>query len=53
MKDELELDAQLIKGSGGIFEVAVDGQIVSKKALHGFPSELEIVNAVSKALEQP
>lgn len=30
----------------------MDGQVVSKKALHGFPTELEIVNAVSKAIEQ-
>jgi hypothetical protein len=29
----------------------VEGQVVSKKALSGFPSEFEIVNAVSKALE--
>jgi hypothetical protein len=29
----------------------VEGQVVSKKALAGFPSELEIVNAVSKAIE--
>ena len=32
LKDELELDAELIKGSGGIFELAVDGTIVAAKS---------------------
>jgi predicted Rdx family selenoprotein len=41
----------LIKGSGGIFEVAVGGVVVSKKGLSGFPTEKEIVDAVSKALD--
>lgn len=41
----------MIRGSGGIFEVAVDGQVVSKKGLGGFPSEKEIVDAVSKVLD--
>ena len=52
MKDELDVEAQLIKGSGGIFEVAVEGQVVSKKALSGFPSEKEIVDAVSKVIPE-
>lgn len=38
----------MIKGFGGIFEIAVDGVVVSKKGLAGFPSEKEIVDAVSK-----
>lgn len=49
MKDELELDAELIAGSGGIFEVAVDGRVVAAKAMHGFPSEKDVVDAVAKA----
>lgn len=39
-----------MKGSGGIFEIAVDGVVVSKKALSGFPSEKEVVDAVSKVI---
>lgn len=50
LKQELELDAELLKGSGGIFEVAVDGRVVTKKALGKFPDEKEVVDAVSKAL---
>jgi hypothetical protein len=30
--------------------VAVDGKVVSKKALGQFPSEKDVVDAVSKAL---
>jgi predicted Rdx family selenoprotein len=40
-----------VRGSGGIFEVAVEGRVVAKKQLGGFPSEHEIVDAVSRALE--
>ncbi len=39
-----------MKGSGGIFEIAVDGVVVIKKALAGFPSEKDIVDAVSKVI---
>ena len=46
------MEAELIKGSGGIFEVAVDGTVVAKKALGQFPSEQAIVEAVSKVLPQ-
>ncbi len=44
------MDAELIAGSGGIFEVAVDGAVVSAKTLGGFPSEPDVVDAVKKAL---
>jgi selenoprotein W-related protein len=43
------LDAELIKGSGGIFEVAVDGAVVARKDLGGFPTEAAVVEAVAKA----
>jgi selenoprotein W-related protein len=49
LKEELGLDAELKTGSGGIFEVAVDGAVVAKRGFTGFPSEEEIVQAVSKA----
>jgi predicted Rdx family selenoprotein len=40
-----------VKGSGGIYTVEVDGQIVAKKTFdRGFPSEEETVEAVRKAL---
>lgn len=50
LREKLHIDAQLVKGSGGIFEVAVDGKIVAKKTLAGFPLPDEIVEAVRAAL---
>jgi len=39
------LESQLVRGSGGIFEVSVDGErIFSKKEEGRFPSEKEIVD---------
>ncbi|MFT3707525.1 MAG: hypothetical protein QM817_07630 [Archangium sp.] len=45
------MNAELIKGSGGIFEIAVDGAVVAKKSLGQFPDEKTIVDAVAKALD--
>ncbi len=42
------MEAKLVKGSGGIFTVAVNGKIVAKKTSAGFPTEQEIVEAVRK-----
>jgi selenoprotein W-related protein len=49
LKEELGVEAELTPGSGGIFEVAVDGAVVAKRGFLGFPSEQEIVDAVAKA----
>jgi len=41
----LGFESQLVRGSGGIFEVSVDGErIFSKKEEGRFPSEKEIVD---------
>jgi selenoprotein W-related protein len=41
----LGLESHLVRGSGGIFEVSVDGEpIFSKKEEGRFPSEKEIVD---------
>lgn len=50
MKDELQLEAELQVGSQGQYEVFVDGKSVIKKSMMSFPSEEEVVDAVSKAL---
>jgi selenoprotein W-related protein len=45
IKKQLGLDSQLVRGSGGIFEVTVDNdKIFSKKEQGRFPSEKEIVD---------
>jgi selenoprotein W-related protein len=50
LKKELAVEAQLVKGHSGIFEVAVAGKVVAAKGRTGFPSEREIVDGVSTAL---
>jgi selenoprotein W-related protein len=50
LKKELALDARVIEGSAGTFEVAVDDKVVAKRRLWCFPSEDEIVSAVRVAL---
>lgn len=48
LKDTLNLDAELIRGGGGIFDVAVDGVVVYSKAQTGrFPSPGEVPKAIA------
>lgn len=50
LKQQLGITAELIKGSGGIFVVDVDGTTVARKtAATGFPTPEEIVDAVRAA----
>ena len=44
------VDAQLKIGTPGSFEVSVNGKVVSSKGRFGFPSEGDIVKAVSQEL---
>lgn len=44
------MEATLVKGHSGIFEVAVEGKVVASKGLLGFPSPEDVVEAVSRAL---
>jgi predicted Rdx family selenoprotein len=50
LREELGVEATLIRGHGGIFTVAVDGAVVARKTWDGFPDEEAIVRAVQKAL---
>jgi selT/selW/selH-like putative selenoprotein len=44
IKKQLGVDSQLVRGSGGIFDVHVDNKkIFSKKDVGRFPTEQEIV----------
>ena len=52
LREEVGVEARLVKGKDGIFEVAVDGAVVAKKTWMGFPTEDEIVQAVAKALQR-
>jgi selenoprotein W-related protein len=50
LRSQCALDAELVRGTGGIFEVKVDGRIVAKRGRGHFPSSEEIVAAVSAAV---
>jgi len=44
---EFNVQPQLIEGSGGVFDVTVDGQLVFSKHDHGrFPQHDEIVDSI-------
>jgi selenoprotein W-related protein len=49
IKKELGLESELVRGSGGIFVVTVDNEIIFSKREQGrFPSEREIVDALGQ-----
>lgn len=50
LREELGVEAALIRGHGGIFTVAVEGQVVARKTFSGFPDEEEILRSVQRAL---
>lgn len=52
LKKALGLEVSLLKGDGGVFEVAVDGKVVASRQRFAFPTEQEIVSAVQGALAQ-
>lgn len=49
LKDKFGVEAKLIAGSGGIFEVTVDGKMVFDKYLSGrFPDAQEIIDKINQ-----
>lgn len=51
MRRALDVEVELVKGSGGIFVVEVGGAVVALKTPErGFPEEDEIVRAVRAAV---
>lgn len=51
LQRDLSVNANLVSGKGGIFEVRVNGEVVAKRIKGHFPDAPEIVGAVSAALE--
>ena len=44
LKRKLDVDATLIPGSGGVFDVTIDGKLIfSKKKVGRFPEEGEVL----------
>lgn len=53
LKEELGIDTDLIKGSGGVFEVHLDGALIfSKIAIGRFPETEEIISLVRKSMKK-
>ena len=50
INEKLGVDAELVPGKGGIFQIAVGGQVVAKRTSAGFPKEDDVVAALQKAL---
>ncbi len=48
LREELGIEARMVRGHGGIFEVAVDGAVVARKSFDGFPTNDAIVAAVAR-----
>jgi len=47
LKQALDVDSELTAGSGGVFEITVDGKkVFSKKALGRFPDAGEILRLI-------
>ena len=47
MKKSLDVESELTAGSGGVFEISVDGKkVFSKKALGRFPEDGEILGLI-------
>jgi selenoprotein W-related protein len=48
IKKQTGVDAELIKGSGGVFEVVVDSKLIySKKETGRFPDHHEVLSQLS------
>ena len=48
IKEQTGVDAELVKGSGGVFEVVVDGKLIySKKETGRFPEHKEVLSQLS------
>ena len=50
MKKQRGIEAKLVKSSGGVFEVVLDGQLIfSKKQMGRFPDYSEILERIPAA----
>jgi selT/selW/selH-like putative selenoprotein len=50
LHESLGIDAVLVRGHSGRFEVEVDGVVVLAKGRGGFPSSRDVVEAVARTL---
>lgn len=50
LKQQLGVETQLIPGGRGVFIVSVEGRVVARKTLDGFPTPEECEAAVRAAM---
>jgi selenoprotein W-related protein len=46
LKEVLHVDAKVVPGKGGIFNISVEGKVVAKRTREGFPSKEQVIKAV-------
>lgn len=51
LRKAFAINAKLVPGTGGIFEVRVDDAVVAKRSMAHFPDTKEIVAAVAAAVK--
>jgi len=51
LKNALKVEAKLVPGKGGVYEVKVGGKVVAKRAQGHFPDAGDVVAAVSAAMK--
>jgi selenoprotein W-related protein len=51
LRKAFAINARLVPGTGGIFEVRVDEAVVAKRSIAGFPDTKEIIDAVAAAVK--
>lgn len=48
LKERFRVEAELVRGSGGVFEIVVDGlPVFSKRSLGRFPEEGEVARMIA------
>jgi hypothetical protein len=52
IKAKTGLEAELIEGARGEFTVWVGEEVVARKGHHGFPSDADVVKAVTRAVDR-
>lgn len=52
LQQALGVNAQIVPGGGGIFEVRVNDCVVARRTREHFPNPAEIVELVSQSLDQ-
>lgn len=53
IKNKLDIEVDLIKSGGGVFEVMADGKLIfSKKKEYRFPEDEEVIDSLKRLLER-